>query len=279
MAGISAAEVKKLREVTGAGMMDCKAALETSGGDFDKAVEALRLKGAKDVGKRESRTTSNGMVALQVHGSTRGVMVELNCETDFVAKGERFVALAGELADQVAATGPEDVEQLLDSSLAGGDGTVRERLDEASAVLGEKLAVRRFAVVEGAYVASYQHKTSPDLPPQIGVLVELDAENPDVGRDLAQHVAALPPRWLAREDVPADVVDGERRIAEQMARDEGKPEAALPKIVEGRVNSFFKDFVLLEQPFVKDNKKTIAQVCRDAGVSVRRFVRYKVGQD
>lgn len=277
MAGISAAEVKKLREVTGAGMMDCKAALEGAGGDFDKAVEALRLKGAKDVGKREARTTSNGMVALRTEGTTRGVMVELNCETDFVAKGERFGQLAEELADQVSRTTPDDVEQLLDAAMGGG--TVRERLEEASAVLGEKLQLRRFTVVEGAYVASYRHKTSPDLPPQIGVLVELDAEAPVVGKDLAQHIAALPPRWLSRDDVPAEVVEGERRIAEQMARDEGKPEAALPKIVDGRLNGFLKDFVLLEQPFVKDNKKTIAAVCAEAGVSVRRFVRYKVGQD
>ena len=277
---ISAADVKKLREVTGAGMMDCKGALEQTDGDFDKAVEILRLKGAKDVGKRESRTASNGLVTARLDGSTRAVLVEVNCETDFVAKGDRFQQLAVELADHVAEKLPTDVESLLEQPfLQDPDKTVKQVIDETSAVIGEKIEVRRFAVVEGTYVASYLHRTSPDLPPQIGVAVELSAENPDLGKDLAQHIAALPPRWLNRDEVPADIVEGERRIAEQMAKDEGKPEQAIAKIVEGRVNGFFKDFVLLEQPFVKDNKKTIKSLLADAGVEVRRFARFKVGQE
>lgn len=280
MAQISAAEVKKLRELTGAGMMDCKGALEQSDGDFDKAVEILRLKGAKDVGKRETRTASNGLVAARLDGTTRAVLLEVNCETDFVAKGERFQQLAAELADHVAQAQPSDVAALLEQPFTKDPGkTVKQVIDEASAVIGEKLEVRRLASFEGTYIASYLHRTSPDLPPQIGVLVELTAENPEIGKDIAQHIAALPPRWLTRDEVPADVVEGERRIAEQMAKDEGKPEQAVPKIVEGRVNGFFKDFVLLEQPFVKENKKSIKQVLDDAGVQVARFARFKVGQE
>jgi len=280
MANFSAADVKKLRELTGAGMMDCKGALEQSDGDFDKAVEILRLKGAKDVGKRETRTASNGLVAARLDGTTRAVLLEVNCETDFVAKGERFQELAVELADHVAEAQPSDVPTLLEQPFTKDPGkTVKQVIDEASAVIGEKLEVRRFATFEGTYIASYLHRTSPDLPPQIGVLVELSVENPELGKDIAQHIAALPPRWLTRDEVPADVVEGERRIAEQMAKDEGKPEQAVPKIVEGRVNGFFKDFVLLEQPFVKENKKSIKQVLDDAGVQVARFARFKVGQE
>ena len=277
MANYTAADVKRLRELTGAGMMACKKALEESGGDFDKAIEALRIKGAKDVGKRAERTAANGLIALAQDGDTSAVLLELNCETDFVAKNDKFQELAAELAGFVARTSPSDVPSLLSADYADGK-TVSQVIEELSAVIGEKIELRRFAKVEGAYVASYMHKSDPDLPPTLGVLVELDKPNAEVAKDLAQQIAALAPKYISRDDVPADVVENERRIAEATARGEGKPEQALPKIVEGRLNGFFKDATLLGQPFVKDNKKTIQQVVDEAGVTVRRFVRFKVGQ-
>lgn len=274
MANYTAADIKKLREQTGAGMLDCKKALEENDGDFDKAVEYLRVKGLKGVTKREGRTASNGLVAAQVDGGV-GTMVELNCETDFVAKGERFQALADQVLTQAVSTGATDADSLLGSQLDGR--TVQAVLDEANATIGEKIEVRRVARVEGAQVVSYLHRTSPDLPPQIGVLVAVDGEAGDVARDVAMHTAAMAPTYLGRDDVPGEVVDTERRLAEETAREEGKPEQAIAKIVEGRVNGYFKDNVLLEQAFAKDNKQTIAQVLKEAGVNVTSFARFRVG--
>ena len=280
MADITAADIKKVREITGAGMSDVKAALTEAEGDHDKAVEILRLKGAKDVGKRESRSASNGFVALATDGTTKAVIVEINCETDFVAKTEQLQTLGADIAQHALSAGIGDADALAGSSFGGG--TVKSALDEANAALGEKIEVRRVALVEGAYVASYLHKTSPDLPPAIGVLVALSADSgavtAELGKQLAQHVAAFSSRFLSRDDVPAETVEAERRLAEQMAREEGKPDAALPKIVEGRVNGFFKDFVLLEQAFVMDNKKSVQKVLEEAGVTVTAFSRFKVGQ-
>ncbi|HVU74714.1 MAG TPA: translation elongation factor Ts [Mycobacteriales bacterium] len=276
MADITAADIKKVREITGAGMSDVKAALTEAEGDHDKAIEILRLKGAKDVGKRESRSASNGFVAIALEGTTKAVLVEVSCETDFVAKTEQLQTLGADIAQHALSAGIGDAETLAGSSFGGG--TVQSALDEANAALGEKIEIRRIAAVEGAYVTSYLHKTSPDLPPAIGVLVALSADNPELGKQLAQHIAAFASRFRTREEVPAETVEAERRLAEQMAREEGKPEAALPKIVEGRVNSFFKDFVLLEQAFVMDNKKSVQQVLTEAGVEVTAFARFKVGQ-
>lgn len=276
MANFSAADVKRLRELTAAGMMDCKQALEESDGDFDKAVEALRLKGAKDVGKREGRTASNGLIASHLVGTAVGVLLELNCETDFVAKNERFRELGGQLAQHVADRRPADVSELLASTMDGK--TVQEQLDETNAVLGEKMELERFALFDDGYVTSYLHRTNPDIPPTIGVLLELGGEDSEVARDLAQHIAATSPKYITRDEVPEETVEQERRLAEQMARDEGKPDQAIPKIIEGRVGAYFKDFVLVEQPFVKDSKKTVSSVLDEAGVRVRRFARFKVGQ-
>ncbi len=272
----SAADVKRLREVTGAGMLDCKKALDEVGGDFDKAVEALRIKGAKDVGKREGRDASNGLIVAIVE-PTSAVMVEINCETDFVAKTDGFQALADAIAKAVKASSPADLDALLAASMADGK-SIKDALVEANASMGEKIEVRRFAVFNGSPVDSYLHKSDPALPPTVGVVVETTAANAQVTKDLAQHIAAMAPRYLTRDEVPADVVEAERRIAAETAKEEGKPEAALPKIVEGRVNGFFKDFVLLEQAFVKDNKKTIAAMLEAEGVTVTRFARFKVGQ-
>jgi elongation factor Ts len=274
MANYSAADVKRLRELTGAGMLDCKNALVENDGDFDKAVEYLRVKGLKGVAKREGRTASNGLVNAKVDGGV-GVLVEVNCETDFVAKGEPFQKVATQVLDQAFSTGASDAASLLKSEVEPGK-TVQQLLDEANAGIGEKIEVRRVVRLQGAAVSSYLHKTSPDLPAQIGVIVVTDGESP-LGRDVAMHLAALPASYLVREEVPEDVVASERRIAEETAREEGKPEAALPRIVEGRVNGYFKENVLLEQKFAKDQSKTVQTVLKAGGVNVTGFARFRVG--
>ncbi|MBP7971266.1 MAG: translation elongation factor Ts [Candidatus Nanopelagicales bacterium] len=278
MAAVSAAEVKRLREMTGAGMMDCKRALEEAEGDFDKAVELLRIKGAKDVGKRDSRTASNGLVVAHMEGNDHGVLLELNCETDFVAKTEGFQGLAADVSSFVASKRPGDVAELMAAELEA-DKTIQQLLDEANVTLGEKIEVRRFVRFEDGSIYVYLHKHDPALPPSVGSLVELDTPNEELAKGIAQHIAAMAPKYLAREDVPQDVVDNERRIAEETAREEGKPEQAISKIVDGRTNGFFKDACLLEQSYVRDNKKTIAALLAENGAHVTRFARFKVGQD
>jgi elongation factor Ts len=277
MANYTAADVKKLRELTAAGMMDCKNALVEAEGDFDKAVELLRIKGQKGVTKREGRSASNGaVVSLIAADNSEGVLVELKCETDFVAKGDKFVGVADAIAAHVAASKPADIEALLASEIEAGK-TVQAFVDEANANLGEKIVLDRFAQFADGFVTAYMHRTMPDLPPQIGVLVELDKPNAEVARGVAQHIAAFAPKYLSKEDVPAEVVESERRVAEETTRAEGKPEAALPKIVEGRLNGFFKDATLLGQPYALDNKKSVQKVLDEAGVTLKRFTRIKVG--
>jgi elongation factor Ts len=274
MPNYTAADVKRLRELTGAGMLDCKNALAESDGDFDKAVEALRIKGAKDVGKRAERATAEGLVAAK-----GGALIELNCETDFVAKNAEFQKLADEVVGAAAAAKAADVDAL--KAASAGDTTVEQAIAELSAKIGEKLELRRAVYLDGA-VETYLHKRSADLPPAVGVLVEYTsggtAAEKEAAHAVALQIAALKARYLTRDDVPDDVVASERRIAEETSRAEGKPEQALPKIVEGRLNGFFKDVVLLEQPSVSDNKKTVKALLDEAGVTVTRFVRFEVGQ-
>jgi len=275
MSNITAADVKRLRDLTGSGMMDCKKALEESEGDFDKAVEILRIKGAKDVGKRAGRTAANGLVA---HAGT--ALLELNCETDFVAKNADFIELAQTLVEFVARTKLADLDALLASKLDDG-ASVADTVEAASAKIGEKLVLNRFAVLDGR-VAVYMHRKTPDLPPQVGVAVQYTGKSDEAGesdaRAIAMQIAAMRPKWVTRDQVPEDVVTTERRIAEETAREEGKPEAALARIVDGRVNAFYKDFVLVEQASVTDQKKTVKQVLADAGIDVTAFVRFEVGQ-
>ena len=274
MANYTAADIKALRESTGAGMMDVKKALDEADGDVGKATEILRVKGLKGVTKREGRSASNGLVRAHIEGGV-GTLVEVNCETDFVAKGAKFGELADQVLAQAVAVQAADSAALLASELDGR--SVQEILDEANANLGEKIEVRRVARVEGEQVVSYLHKTDPDLPPQIGVVLAASGGQEQIARDIAMHVAAFAPSVLSREDIDAETVESERRIAEQTAREEGKPEQALPKIVEGRVNGFFKENVLLEQAFAKDAKKTVSQVAEEAGLKVTGFARFKVG--
>jgi elongation factor Ts len=274
MANYTAADVKRLRELTGAGMLDCKNALAESDGDFDKAVEVLRIKGAKDVGKRAERATAEGLVAAK-----DGALIELNSETDFVAKNAEFQKLADEIVAAAVALKATDVDTLKASQT--GDKTVEQAIADLSAKIGEKLELRRVAYFNGT-VETYLHKRSADLPPAVGVVVEYrggDTESSsEAAHAVALQIAALKARYLTRDEVPQDTVANERRIAEETARAEGKPEQALPKIIEGRLNGFFKDVVLLDQPSVSDNKKTVKALLDEAGVTVTRFARFEVGQ-
>ena len=277
MANFTAADVKRLRDATGAGMMDCKNALTEADGDLEGAIELLRLKGVKDAGKRAARTAANGLVTAELDGTTAGVLVELNCETDFVAKTDLFQQVAAEIARVALTAGVFDRLAVLAVEARPGV-TVEQLIEEAGASLKEKLELGRFARLEGGYVDSYLHRTDAALPPTLGVLIQLDKPNAEVAKDLAQQIAAMRPAYIVREDVPADVVEKERRIAEQITRDEGKPEQAIPKIVDGRLNAYFKDVVLVEQAFVKDQKTTIKQVLAQAGLTVTGFARFQVGQ-
>ena len=273
----TAADVKRLREQTGAGMLDCRNAL-VEAPDYEAAVELLRVKGAKDVTKRAERTAANGLVTSALEGNSSGVLLELNCETDFVAKTELFQQVAADIAQAALASAAGDRLAVLGLEVRPGQ-TAQELIDEAGASLKEKVEVGRFARFEGGYVTSYLHKSDPQLPPTLGVLVQLDADgSADVAQDIAHQVAAMRPRWVTRDDVPEDVVAGERRIAEQMTREEGKPEAAIGKIVDGRVNAFLKDVVLVEQASVRDQKKSVKQLLAEHGAHVRGFARFQIGQ-
>ena len=270
MANISAADVKKLRDLTSAGMMDSKNALEEADGDMDKAVEILRVKGSAKAAKRGAeRTASAGLVA-----TSGTALVELNSETDFVAKSDEFIEVAQKIADAADQAKPADAEAL--RSVPFGDSTVGEVVEGLAVRIGEKIELGRVAVFEGSAV-SYMHRRASDLPPTVGVLVEYDGDNEAAARSAAMQVAAMRPQYVSREEVPEDVVAKEREIAEATAREEGKPEQALPKIIEGRLNGFFKDVVLLDQPSVQDSKKNVKAVLDEAGVTLKRFARFEVG--
>ena len=268
---IAAVDVKKLRDATGAGMMDSKRALTEAAGDFDRAVELLRISGAAKAAKRGAeREASAGLVA-----SAGSALVELNSETDFVAKNDEFIALAGRLAAAADASRPANAEEFAVSILDDGK-TVADSITALASVIGEKIELGRIASFDGQ-VATYMHRRASDLPPAVGVLVEFEGDNLEAARGVAMQVAAMRPRYLTREEVPADIVAKEREIAEATAREEGKPEQALPKIVEGRVNGFFKNVVLLEQASVQDNKKSVKAVLDEAGVTVSRFAHIEIG--
>ncbi|WP_347110509.1 translation elongation factor Ts [Paenarthrobacter sp. S56] len=277
MANYTAADIKALRERTGAGMMDVKKALDEANGDAEKAIEIIRIKGLKGATKREGRSTAEGLVAAKVTGGV-GVMIEVNCETDFVAKADKFIQLADKVLNVAVESGAADLETLLATEVDGKK--LADVVIEEGAVLGEKVVVRRISRIEGTTVDAYLHKTSKDLPAQVGVLFAVDGEGEaaaTAAHDVAVHVAAMAPNYLTREDVPAELVESERRIAEETAKAEGKPEAALAKIVEGRVTGFYKGEVLLDQAFAKDSKKTVAQVLEEAGVKATAVTRFRVG--
>ena len=272
---ITAADVKKLRDLTGAGMMECKKALTEADGDIDKAVEVLRINGAAKAAKRGAeRETLNGLIAV-----SGNAMIELACETDYVGKNEQFQSLAAKIVESYAASSVNDRDALLDAPL--DDGTIADAITALAAVIGEKLELTRATRIDappGGQVASYLHKKAADLPPQVGVLVAFTGDDVAAARGAAMQVAALRPSYLTRDEVPGQVLDSERRVAMAKAQEAGKPEAALPKIIEGSVNSFYKDNVLLEQPSVQDNKKTVKALLDSAGVTLTGFAHFEVGR-
>ena len=274
MASVSLEDIKKLREQLGTGMVDTKNALEEAGGDLEKATEILRLKGAKGNAKRADRSTSEGLVAAH-EGDGVAYLLELACETDFVAKNDKFVALADQILAAVVAAGSGSAETALQAAAQGG--TVASMIEDQAAILGEKVELRRVSKLEGERFAVYLHKTNKDLPPQVGVVVAYSGSDADTARSVAQHISFADPQFLSRDDVPADAVEAERRIVEEISRGEGKPEAALPKIVEGRVGAFFKQVALLEQDYARDNKLQIKQVVEQAGLTITGFARFRVG--
>jgi elongation factor Ts len=281
MAEISAKDIAALRKQTGAGMLDCRKALQETDGDIEAAKDWLRTKGLAGASKRAGREAQDGAVEVTVEGGV-GSVVELNCETDFVAKGADFRAMVGALAKIVAEQGEDDLE-----SRAYEGGTVGDAVKQLGATLGENVAIGRVARVESAdgIVDGYKHVQNERGT--IGVLVELggveptDARAHEIAHDVALHVASAAPQYVTRDDVPADVVEKERAVLEELTRNEGKPEQALPKIVEGRLNGFYKNTVLVEQPFVRDPKTTVGKLVGELGkeATIRRFVRIQVGAE
>ncbi|MCT9820301.1 translation elongation factor Ts [Microbacterium sp. W1N] len=274
MANFTIADIKALREQLGTGMVDTKKALEEADGDLEKAVEILRLKGAKGNAKRADRSTSEGLVAAKEHGGAV-TLLELNTETDFVAKNERFIALADKVLAAAAAASAASVDEAL---VADADGQpVSQLISDEAAIIGEKVELRRVRTISGEKFEIYLHKTSKDLPPQVGVVLAYTGDDAETARSIAQHISFANPTYLTREDVPADEVEKERQLVTEISRNEGKPEAALPKIVEGRVGAFYKQVALLDQDYAKDNKLSVAKVAEAAGITITDFARFKVG--
>ena len=284
MAKYTTADIKALREKTGAGMLDVKKALEEADGDAEKAIEIIRVKGLKGIAKREGRSATAGLIAAKVveatdgtdgTGGQVGVLVEVNAETDFVAKNQKFIDFAAKVLDAAIDSGAETVEEL--AGVATGGSTVKELTDSLQAVIGEKIVVRRVGRLAAPRVETYLHRTNPDLPAQVAVLVGTDEAAAEVAHDVAMHVAAYSPLYLTREDVPAETIAKERAIAEETTRAEGKPEKAVPRIVEGRLNGYFKESCLVDQPYAKDPKTTVGKVVKATGGSLTGFVRFRVG--
>lgn len=278
MAKYNMQDLKDLREETGAGLADVKKALEEAGGDKEKALEIIRVKGLKSLSKREGRSAGMGLIAAKVtdtKSGKRGTMVEVNAETDFVVKTDKFKAMADKVLEAASESGAETVEELMGAKTA--DGTVKDTVDAVAAVIGEKLEVANVCQVQGEAVDVYLHKSSQDLPPTVGVLVATDKAGASVAHDVAMHIAAYAPEYLNREEVPADVVEKERKTLTEATLAEGKPEKAVPKIVEGRMKGFFKESVLLDQPYAKDPKTTVGKIVEDAKGKVTGFARLQAG--
>ena len=278
MANYTTADIKALREKTDAGMLDVKKALDEADGDVEKATEIIRVKGLKGIAKREGRSASAGLVAARVVDAADGqvgVMVEINAETDFVAKNEKFLDFADRVLAAAVASGAETAEALAEADVDGT--TVKDLTDSMQAVIGEKIVVRRVGRLAAPKVELYLHRTNPDLPAQVAVLIGTDAAGAGVAHDIAMHTAAYSPLYLSREDVPAETIAKERSIAEETTRAEGKPEKAIPRIVEGRLNGFFKENCLVDQPYAKDPKTTVGKVVKAAGGTITGFLRFRVG--
>ena len=273
---VSAKQVKELRDATGVGMMDCKEALKEADGDFDEAVSILRKKGQEVASDRAAAEADEGLVVTAVSGNgSIGVIAEINCETDFVARNDDFRSFAETVAERVLEETPEDLDELKSLSY-DGDATIEDELVALTGRIGEKLTIRRFDVLESAdgRIISYVHPGS-----KLGVLVEVhgDGEVEEAGRDVAMQVAALEPIAVTRGEVPEEVKDEEREVAREAAVNEGKPEHVIDNIVEGKLERFFEDHVLMEQAFVKDSSVSVKEMLDKAGLSVTRFTRYALG--
>jgi elongation factor Ts len=287
MAAITAALIKQVREETGAGMMDVKKALTEAEGDVARAKEIIRAKGIQAAGKREGRKAQEGTIASTVVESANGqtgYAVELNSETDFVAKTPKFVEFAGSVLDDAVKAEASSVDEVL--AAASGDTTVKEAVEEAAALFGEHVKVGQFAKVEGPHVEVYAHKKSAEMPPSIVAMIATDETGAAVAHEAALQISAMGAQWLTREDVPADVLESERRVATEKTTEElkskGKPEAVIekiaPKIVEGRLGAFYKETVLLEQAYVKDPSKTVGDLFKEVGGTALSFARVEVGK-
>ncbi|AEK30230.1 Protein Translation Elongation Factor Ts (EF-Ts) [Bifidobacterium animalis subsp. lactis CNCM I-2494] len=279
MAAITAALIKQVREETGAGMMDVKKALTEADGDVARAKEIIRAKGIQAAGKREGRKAQEGTIASTVIDSAAGqtgYAVELNSETDFVAKTPKFIDFADTVLADAVKAGADDIDAVL--AAPSQDGTVKEAVEEASALFGEHVKVGQFAKIEGPKVEIYAHKKSVEMPPSIVAMIATDEAGAAVAHEAALQISAMGAQWLTRDDVPEDVVETERRVATEKSLAEGKPEKIVPKIVEGRLNAFFKENVLLEQAYVKDPSKTIGDLFKEVGGQALAFARLEVGK-
>lgn len=273
---ISAKDVKRLRDMTGVGMMDCKRALEDAGGDFDKAVEILRKKGQKVAAKRADREAKEGLIVTKISDDNQtGIIVEVNCETDFVARNDEFIQFADEIGDLILQERPEDLDALMATPFKD-NRTVSEALTDLTGKIGEKIGIRRFEILTSTdgEIVSYIH-----LHARLGVLVDIkgDGDLESTGRDVAMQVAALNPVATHRDEVPQDVQEKELDIARDAARNEGKPEHIIDRIAEGKLERYFKDNVLVEQSFVKDASMTVKEFMQQADAEVRTFVRFALG--
>ncbi|MDO4913505.1 MAG: translation elongation factor Ts [Bifidobacteriaceae bacterium] len=279
MAAITAALIKQVREETGAGMMDVKKALTEAEGDVARAKEIIRAKGIQAAGKREGRKAQEGTISSKVveaNGEQTGYAVELNSETDFVAKTPKFVEFSDEVLEYAIKANAKSAEEVLASPAK--DATVKEAVEEAAALFGEHVKIGQFATISGPRVEVYAHKKSAELPPSIVAMIATDEAGAAVAHEAALQISAMGAQWLTREDVPADIVEAERRVATEKSLAEGKPEQIVPKIVEGRLNAFFKETVLLEQPYVKDPSKTVGDLFKEANGQALAFARIEVGK-
>lgn len=279
MAAITAALIKQVREETGAGMMDVKKALTEAEGDVARAKEIIRAKGIQAAGKREGRKAQEGTIASKVvdaDGEQTGYALELNSETDFVAKTPKFVEFTDQVLDYAIAANANSVDDVLGA--AAENGTVKEAVEEAAALFGEHVKIGQYAQISGPHVEVYAHKKSVELPPSIVAMIATDEAGAAVAHEAALQISAMGAQWLSREDVPSDIVESERRVATEKSLAEGKPEKIVPKIVEGRLNAFFKETVLLEQSYVKDPSKTVGDLFKEVGGKAVAFARIEVGK-
>lgn len=272
---ISAAQVKELRERTGAGMMDCKKALAEADGDIEAAIEAMRKSGVAKAAKKAGRVAADGGIFIETNASgDLAVMLEVNSETDFVANDDNFRAFASSVVQTILAEHPADVDSLNDTQLAGGSDTVEEARQQLILKIGENISVRRFMVYErqGDHLASYLHGS------RIGVMVDLAGGSKDMARDIAMHIAASRPVCISEDQIPAETLQKEKDVFMAQARESGKPDDIIEKMVTGRIAKYKQEITLLGQPFVKDPDQSVGQLLQSAGASVRYFVRYEVGE-